>query len=312
MADTKCSPMRVEQEPKYFGSKAQYVTYIATIFVATIALLATLVVNGLAAVGDRKFGFANSTVNVSNHYYTQVTPAGWTFSIWGVIYAWQCLWLLYGWGFVIRQKSSSTIPSVTYIFYTGSSLSNIIWSYLFSNYYPQVALAFISLLALFLYICIGIEAYNANQCRRKQLIGIMDSSATWVLVVNGLAIYATWLTVATLINFGIVLEYYGGLSSVNTGTLCLIILTIELLVYFILENTVLDRFVRNVFMVYPVIIWALTGILSAHWNQEDDNRNPIFTLILLILAIIVFFARIVLVATFTFFHKLKPSYKQFV
>ena len=72
-------------------------------------------------------------------------------------------------------------------------------------------------------------------------------------------------------------QYYGYFSAVNTGTLVLLLLTAEVMVYFISENTILDHFVCYMFIVYPVIVWALAAILSAHWNQEDDNRNPIFS-----------------------------------
>ncbi len=33
--------------------------------------------------------FPKSTGNISDTFYTDITPAGWTFSIWGFIYTWQ-------------------------------------------------------------------------------------------------------------------------------------------------------------------------------------------------------------------------------
>ena len=120
--------------------------------------------------------------------------------------------------------------------------------------------------------------------RQRGTIRVIDVWATWILVINGIAIYATWLTIATLFNLGIVVQYYGDFSAVNTGTLCLSLLTVEVIVYFILENTVLDCFAHYVLIVYPFIVWVLAAILSAHWNQEDNNRNPIFTLVLIILS----------------------------
>jgi hypothetical protein len=33
--------------------------------------------------------FPKSIGEISNVYFTEITPAGWTFSIWGLIYAWQ-------------------------------------------------------------------------------------------------------------------------------------------------------------------------------------------------------------------------------
>lgn len=35
--------------------------------------------------------FLNTTSSISNKYNTEITPSGWTFSIWGVIYTWLSL-----------------------------------------------------------------------------------------------------------------------------------------------------------------------------------------------------------------------------
>ena len=118
----------------------EYVIYAVSLSVATIILIATFIVNGVAGNG---IGVANITGSVSDSYYLQVTPARWAFSIVGVIYAWQSLWILYGWSFVIRYKTIPAIPSSVYIIYTGSSLCNTTWILLFNNYYAQAAFPFI-------------------------------------------------------------------------------------------------------------------------------------------------------------------------
>lgn len=46
--------------------------------------------------------FHSSTGNVSAHYETDITPAGWTFSIWGVIYTWLTLMVIYITTYVFR------------------------------------------------------------------------------------------------------------------------------------------------------------------------------------------------------------------
>ena len=121
---------------------------------------------------------------------------------------------------------------------------------------------------------------------------------------NGLVIYATWLTVATHINLGVVLQYFAGVASGTTGTIVLWVLSLVVLGYFALENTILDRYTRFIFMVYPVLIWALTGVLSAHWGKETPNTNPLLTAMLLVLAVVLFLARAVLVVFFALFRPL--------
>lgn len=45
---------------------------------------------------------------------------------------------------------------------------------------------------------------------------------------------------------------------------------------FILENWVLDRWVRNILTVYPVVIVALVGNVWKHFHPEDPTANAVF------------------------------------
>ncbi|TMS16843.1 hypothetical protein E3U43_014136 [Larimichthys crocea] len=67
------------------------------------------------------------------------------------------------------------------------------------------------------------------------------------------------------------------------------------LVWFILENLVLDKHVRYILITYPVVIWALTGNMDKNYDVESNNRNGIFIIVLLALASVLFVFRIVLV-----------------
>ena len=84
-------------------------------------------------------------------------------------------------------------------------------------------------------------------------------------------------------------------------------LAVAVVGYFALENTVLDRFNRFVVMVYPIIIWGLIGIISKNWGLQDPNVTPVITLLLLVLVIILFAARIVMIICFAKYRQI--SYK---
>lgn len=45
---------------------------------------------------------------------------------------------------------------------------------------------------------------------------------------------------------------------------------------FLLENWVLDRWVRNILTVYPVVIVALVGNVFKHFNPADPTPNSVF------------------------------------
>lgn len=284
-----------------FRSKA---LYFSTLSLASLLILVEIVVSILSSLANADhFGFKNTTGNISDQYTTQITPAGWTFSIWGVIYAYQILWLTYAWSFAIRPTQPHTIPWITYLIHAFSSVCTIAWLYVWGNDLPQAAFPVIVLVALALYFAEGFAA--AYLYRQSPKISKTEKVVANVLVINGIAIYATWLTFATLANFSIVLQYFAGVDAVTTGTAMLSVLTVEVVIYFALENTILDRYARYVFIVYPVLIYSLAGVLSKQWDNAD-RQNPIFTLVLEIIVCLLFVARIVLWILFYFFRPL-PS-----
>ena len=242
--------------------------------VASLVLLVVFIVNGLAASADAaSLGFKNNSGGISEEHCLEITPAGWTFIIWGVIYAWQALWILYGWSFVLRPSFPRSIVFLTYIFFTVANLFNIMWTYLWGNDYAQVSYPIIALMSISLYSTIFVQAlwlYRVTGTLKMQKRYLFDLYITRFLVLNGILIYAAWLTAATELNFAILLQDYAGVDSQAASTVALSILTVMIVVYFILENTILDRFLRFVFIVYPVLIWALSGILAAHWVHEND------------------------------------------
>lgn len=46
---------------------------------------------------------------------------------------------------------------------------------------------------------------------------------------------------------------------------------------FAVENFVIEKHVRYVLTVYPVIIVALSGILSKHYDAAAPGRNAVFS-----------------------------------
>ena len=132
-----------------------------------------------------------------------------------------------------------------------------------------------------------------------------DTILTRILVLNGLCILATWTTIANLLNFGIVLQYSADVSAATVGTISLSLLTVVVAIYFSLENTILDKYVRYVFVVYPVVIWALIGVLADHWGKPGEKRNSVFALVLLLATAVLAFIRVGLFFIFVYFRPLK-------
>lgn len=240
----------------------------------------------------------------SSYSHFQITPAGWAFSIWGVIYTWQCLWMIYAWSFVCRPSAPRTIFVGVYFGYVIICILNSAWIFVWGNeeatasavilisfnvvFYPTIAL-----LALFL--------YRANEAK------VYDLWLTRILALNGLLFYATWTTIASLLNLTIAVQYDADYNGLHAAYISLSLLTATLITYFVLENTIFDRFLRYVFAVYPVIIWALSAVMANKWSSSDPNGVNIFTLVLLLTTIVLTIIRIVLFILFTIFRPIRPK-----
>ncbi len=61
----------------------------------TILFVVMAFFNAAASTQIVKGLFKNNTGQVSSEAGVSITPAGWTFTTWGIIYAWQALWLTF-------------------------------------------------------------------------------------------------------------------------------------------------------------------------------------------------------------------------
>ncbi|XP_067887077.1 uncharacterized protein [Heterodontus francisci] len=284
---------------------------ICLLLLALVVYIITLVMNALAGKGSKSGLFLQSTGNVSNKYSTEFTPAGWTFSIWGVIYTWQAVWLVYACSGLCRRNALTWMPSVLpcafYIVWIINNLLNIGWVFLWDREYIIPALIFLALIAFTNYVVLFFS-YHAlhTQCPWMQKYRKVDLWLVRILVQNGVAIYATWTTIATLLNFAVVLTYSGNITSLTSGTVSLSILAFEVVLWFYLENVVLDKYVRYTLTVYPVIIVALSGSLDKNYNAMSPTRNNIYTAVLLAAACAAFAARVAIV---TWRHFKRPLHQ---
>lgn len=263
------------------------------VLVASCLLLfiAVLVVNALAGAG--RGPFHSSTGNVSGRYETGITPAGWTCSIWGVIYTWLSLMVLYITTYAFRGSwAQCLMPYTFYLCWLANMVLNILWLLLWDRELMLAALVVVvlmtlcSLTALF-FCCSATDHYGLwlQTFHRKDLYALR------ALVQNGLALYSTWTSIASLINFSLVLHLWGvARSTAATASLC--ILFAEVVAWFLLETWVLDRWVRNVLTVYPVVVVALLGNVFRHFDPEDPSPNAVFMVVLLVVACVLLVSRL--------------------
>jgi len=211
---------------------------------------------------------------ISDNYANLFAPAGYTFSIWGIIYI---LLLVY----VIRQffiKNNIVLDKINKIFVINGFL-NAIW--LFTWHYEIMWLSAVVMLCI-LYTLIKIaNIVQKNNSQFKDL-----SLAKLVF-----GVYFGWITVATIANITILLVSLNwnrfGLSEVFWTVVILIIGAIIASL-----RTVYDKNIAYML----VVIWAYMGILTKHiLSSGFAGKYPII-IYTAILCIIIFVIVIIYIA----------------
>jgi len=275
---------------------------LAAILVAVFLFLLSIGINALAVPGIPPL-FTTDTANVSAVFDTPITPIGWTFQIWAVIYTWLIVMHGYILSTICRKNangyvycSPAVLPCGLFVSWSINMAFNCGWLFVWDRGVMIAAMVFLVLVictnyAVIGFSCHGLHVYGAwlNKYHKTELWLIR------VLVQNGVAMYTTWTTIATLINLTIVLIYEVNMSPTDAATIALSVLSAMLLVWFILENFVIDKHVRYILTIYPVVIWALTGNVVKNYDATSPSRSAVFIVVLLALACLLFVIRIVLV-----------------
>ena len=157
-----------------------------------LAVIATIVVNGLANALPLN---GLTTGEISDRFQVYFVPAGYVFSIWGLIYLGLMAFAVFQ--ALPAQRGNPRLCRIGSLF-AASCLANIAWLFLWHyEQFPLTLLAMLSLLLLLIVIYL--------QLRTGQ---VTASSAEKWLVYIPFSVYLGWITVATIANVTSLLEYW--------------------------------------------------------------------------------------------------------
>ncbi len=236
------------------------VTYL--LMVAVNVLASTLPINGV------------QTGDVADSYPNLFTPAGVTFSIWGVIYLLLALHVLYQLGLFQASdgdRDHQALLNKVGLYFSISSLANTAW--VFAWHYDRIAVAAVLITVILVcLIAITRTVLAANPTTRDRLfVGLPFS------------VYFGWSTVATVANITVLLDSLGwdgfGLAE-STWAVIIILVAMAIGTATMLRN-------RDV--AYGlVLIWAYIGILIKH-TSDDGFAGKYSTVIGTVIACLVVF-----------------------
>lgn len=238
------------------------------------------------------YGTSNKTGGgISRMYPTDVKPARWAFSIWPVIFTWQCLWIIYTLTFIVRKSVPSVHNWLFFMLFTFSSVSVTSSVLLRHRFLVAAQCSTNALLYVFLCATLGTSFYRFDKMVNKNFPKF-DFWAIQILIHNGLGLYCAWVSVASLLSINKALIYVQDLTKPTAGSIILAILIIEVIVWFIVENTVLRRAAAYTVTIYPALIVALSGIVA---RNASSKQNQVLAIVALCLVVVMFIARIVMV-----------------
>jgi benzodiazapine receptor len=205
------------------------------------ATVAMIVFNWLAAAG--RLGGV-TPAEISDRYPTLVTPAGYAFSIWSLIFLGLTAFSIYQ----LLPANIARFRSIRSLYITTCAL-NSGWIYFWLGGRIAICMALIAALALVLF---------AINFQLKEAHGTGDFWA----VKAPFSIYFGWVTAAAFVNFAILLAYmnFEFSTSAATGIAVALILFAALL-------GVVVRFRLSSYLYPLAIAWALTAIAVRQSGQ---------------------------------------------
>ena len=211
--------------------------------VVIVTILATLVVNVLANALPIN---GLNTGQISDRFEVYFVPAGYVFSIWGLIYLGLIAFAIFQ--ALPSQRENPRLRATGWWISLGG-VANSVW--IFFWHYEQFPL---TLIAMFILLGTLIITYLRLNIERT----IVPAAETWAARLP-FSIYLGWITVATVANVTSLLDYlkWDGFGVAPE-------IWMEIVLTAVLVITALMNFTRRDIAYTAVILWALAGISVKH------------------------------------------------
>lgn len=212
--------------------------------VVIVTILITLVVNGLANALPLN---GLTTGEISDRFQVYFVPAGYVFSIWGVIYLGLIAFAIFQ--ALPAQRENPRLRAAGWWIALGG-LANSAWIFLW--HYEQFPLTLIAMLVL---LGTLIAAYLNLDIGRS----VVSPAETWAARLP-FSIYLGWITVATVANVTSLLDYLKWNGFGIAPEIWMVIVLAAVLIIATMMN-----FTRRDVAYAAVILWALAGISVKHF-----------------------------------------------
>jgi hypothetical protein len=233
--------------------------------VTIMVTLLTITVNGLANALPLN---GQETGEISDRFDIYFVPAGYVFSIWGLIYLGLIAFSIYQ---ALPAQKDNPLLNKIYPAYWVGNLANVVWIFLWHyEFFPLTLVAMITLLVCLIYIYVQISKKGAE----------LDRNQKWFVRLP-ISIYLGWISVATIANVTQILFY---LNWSGWGISAAIWAVIMLSIASMLGLLMLWREYDIPYVL--VLVWAFVGITNSQADTTLVANAAWIASITLILAMI--------------------------
>ncbi len=208
-----------------------------------LAVILSIGINGLANALPLN---GQTTGEISDRFQVYFVPAGYVFSVWGLIYIGLVAFAVFQ--ALPVQQQNPRLRSIGYMFAL-SCLANIVWLFLWHyEIFPLTLVAMGALLLLLIAIYLRLDINRAQ----------VPTAEKWLVHVP-FSVYLGWITVATIANVTSVLDYlkWSGWG-ISPEVWTVIMLTTGVAIASAVSLT------RGDVAYMLVIMWAFSGIAVRH------------------------------------------------
>lgn len=165
-----------------------------------LTVLFAYVVNLVGTYLSNTGAYGSTNANVSNHFHTLITPPGYAFSIWAIIFVWQgiacvaqCL---------PRFRQQPIFPPIAIAGWTLTCVAQVAWSVAFAQESIKLSMAFIALIWTGLLLTtIGMkQSASGDQRLVTAAPGPISRVVTWTVLKAPFSLHFGWLSAAMCVN----------------------------------------------------------------------------------------------------------------
>ena len=234
--------------------------------ITIVVTVLTITVNGLANALPLN---GQGTGEISDRFDIYFVPAGYVFSIWGLIYLGLVAFSIYQ---ALPAQRDNPLLKKIYTAYWIGNLANAVWIFLWHyEVFSLTLVMMLTILANLLYIYVQISKAGSD----------LDRNQKWFVKLP-VSVYLGWISVATIANASQVLFFFGwggwGISSAAWTVIMLIVASVLGLLMLWRENDI---------PYVLVLVWAFIGINNSQADTALVANVAWLASVLLILAVIV-------------------------